>query len=111
MARILITGNNESEDRANITAVLVAEGHEWRLGEILTAASILRSWRPAAVIVDVPGPDFDGAAITASLRAGETPGTRVPLIVITSEASSEATATTLHAGADVVMIKPINPFE
>lgn len=112
MSRILITGNNEAIDREDVTSVLIAEKHEWRVIDVPTAPNLLRSWRPDAVIVDVPGAEiFDGAGIVAALRAGEAPGSRAIVIVLSFDETPEARVAALQAGADVYLKKPINPFE
>lgn len=108
MARILLTGGTD-EDCADIIAMLVVERHEWRIVDVLSAPSLVRTWRPDAIIVDVPGPDFDGAAIVTALREGEDAGRRAPILVVLPDVSFDQGLAILRSGGDLFLARPLDP--
>lgn len=110
MPRILVIGNKHN-DRLDISAALEGVGCEWRLVGERDAATALAAWSPDVVLVDTPESGFDGAALTAELRAAESAGTRTPIIVLSAEGSVEAQIAALRAGADDYMAKPFNRHE
>ena len=109
MARILIIGNDE--DRSQITPLLTAARHEWRGSDVMSAPSMLRTWRPDAVVIDVPATNFDGGALVGQLREAEGNASRTPIMVLIPEISFDDGIAILRAGADQFLGKPVDPRE
>ena len=65
---------------------------------------------PDLVLMDAAMPRLDGYAATAQIRAAEK-GSRVPIILLTSEATVQQRVKGLRAGADDDIVKPFNPAE
>ncbi len=64
--------------------------------------------RPDVVITDLNMPVLDGIEFTRAVR--ERPdGCRVPIIILTTESSSEMKAEGRRAGATAWMVKPFDP--
>ncbi len=104
------------DDDLNIQRVLVftlkQEGFEVLVasdGE--TGVEMARTSEPDLILMDVAMPKLDGYAATQQIRAGEKAGTRVPIIMLTSEADVGERVKGLRAGADDDIVKPFHPLE
>ncbi|MEZ5652314.1 MAG: response regulator [Burkholderiaceae bacterium] len=70
----------------------------------------LRQRRPDLLVVDLEMPEMDGLALTRAVR--ELPGAqRLPIIMITSRASSRVRALAMEAGANHFLAKPFSEDE
>jgi pilus assembly protein CpaE len=104
------------DDDLNIQRVLVftlkQEGFEVIVasdGE--TGVEMARTAGPDLILMDVAMPKLDGYAATQQIRAAEKSGTRVPIIMLTSEADVGERVKGLRAGADDDIVKPFHPLE
>ncbi len=104
------------DDDLNIQRVLVftlkQEGFEVIVasdGE--TGVEMARTSEPDLILMDVAMPKLDGYAATQQIRAAERSGTRVPIIMLTSEADVGERVKGLRAGADDDIVKPFHPLE
>jgi pilus assembly protein CpaE len=104
------------DDDLNIQRVLVftlkQEGYEVHVASdgqagVEMAASI----QPDLILMDVAMPTLDGYAATQKIRAAETEGRHVPIIMLTAEADVEQRVKGLRAGADDDIVKPFHPLE
>jgi pilus assembly protein CpaE len=66
---------------------------------------------PDLILMDVTMPKLDGYAATQQIRAAETDGRRVPIIMLTAEADVGERVKGLRAGADDDIVKPFHPLE
>jgi pilus assembly protein CpaE len=103
------------DDDLNIQRVLVftlkQEGYEVVVAsDGATGVEMARSAEPDLILMDVSMPKLDGYAATQQIRAAEQ-GTRVPIIMLTSEADVGERVKGLRAGADDDIVKPFHPLE
>jgi two-component system, sensor histidine kinase and response regulator len=70
------------------------------------ALDALRLQRFDAVLMDCEMPVMDGFTATAELRRRETPGTRIPVIALTADATAAGREACLAAGMDDYLAKP-----
>ena len=104
------------DDDLNIQRVLVftlkQEGYEVHVASDGQAGvELAASEEPDLILMDVAMPRLDGYAATQQIRAAETGGRRVPIIMLTAEADVEQRVKGLRAGADDDIVKPFHPLE
>jgi pilus assembly protein CpaE len=104
------------DDDLNIQRVLVftlkQEGYEVHVASdgqagVEMAASI----GPDVILMDVAMPRLDGYGATQQIRAAESAGSHVPIIMLTADADVEQRVKGLRAGADDDIVKPFHPLE
>jgi len=103
------------DDDLNIQRVLVfalkQEGYEVIVAsDGASGVEMAAKQLPDLVLMDVAMPRLDGYAATAQIRAAEK-DRRVPIILLTSEATVQQRVKGLRAGADDDIVKPFNPAE
>ncbi len=99
----------------NIQRVLVfalkQEGYEVMVAsDGASGVAMVGNEHPDLVLMDAAMPRLDGYAATAQIRTAEK-GSRVPIILLTSEATVQQRVKGLRAGADDDIVKPFNPAE
>ncbi|HET6381058.1 MAG TPA: response regulator [candidate division Zixibacteria bacterium] len=104
------------DDDLNIQRVLVftlkQEGFEVIVASDGQAGvQMARDAQPDLILMDVAMPRLDGYAATQQIRATETEGRRVPIIMLTTEADVAERVKGLRAGADDDIVKPFHPLE
>jgi pilus assembly protein CpaE len=104
------------DDDLNIQRVLVftlkQEGFEVHVASDGQAGvELAASVEPDVILMDVAMPKLDGYAATQRVRAAETGGRKVPIIMLTTEADVEQRVKGLRAGADDDIVKPFHPLE
>ncbi len=101
--RVLVVEDNPTQ--AELARVLVTGlGHEVRVvGTAHEALETARAWRPAAMLLDVELPDFDGFELLRRLRAESI---ACAVVVLTANASMEAAKEAIRAGAVDYLVKP-----
>jgi pilus assembly protein CpaE len=104
------------DDDLNIQRVLVftlkQEGYEVHVASDGQAGvDMAAALQPDIILMDVAMPNLDGYAATQRIRAAETGGSRVPIIMLTAEADVEQRVRGLRAGADDDIVKPFHPLE
>lgn len=100
--------------RALIESVLRRAGHEVASAEDgARALELFRSERYDIVLMDLQMPDLDGAEVARAMRRHEKDAglPRVPLLVLTADASPDAVAACLAAGFDAHVRKPFERAE
>ena len=103
------------DDDLNIQRVLVfalkQEGYDVIVAsDGATGVQMAAKQKPDLVLMDVAMPRLDGYAATTQIRAAEK-DRRVPIILLTSEATVQQRVKGLRAGADDDIVKPFNPAE
>jgi len=103
------------DDDLNIQRVLVfalkQEGYDVIVAsDGATGVEMAAKEKPGLVLMDVAMPRLDGYAATTQIRAAEK-DRRVPIILLTSEATVQQRVKGLRAGADDDIVKPFNPAE
>ena len=72
------------------------------------ALAVIQERRPDLIVADLRMPRLDGLALCSTLR--NTVRTRsIPVLILTSNPTSEQTVACLRAGASEVLAKPIDP--
>jgi DNA-binding response OmpR family regulator len=78
------------------------------VGDGLIALEVIRSRRPAAILLDVGLPGLDGVEVCRRLRAG---GDWTPLLFVTARDDEVDRVVGLELGADDYVTKPFSPRE
>ncbi len=101
--KVLVVEDNPTQ--AELARVLVTGlGHEVRVvGTAHEALEQARVWRPAALLLDVELPDYDGFELLRRLRAESIDAA---VIVLTANASMEAAKEAIRTGAADYLVKP-----
>jgi len=104
------------DDDLNIQRVLVftlkQEGYEVHVASDGSAGvEMAAAIAPDLILMDVAMPTLDGYAATQQIRAAESTGRHVPIIMLTAEADVEQRVRGLRAGADDDIVKPFHPLE
>ena len=100
------------EDNASLLDILVQfvkrAGYQPLVADTGAAAlAWISTTPPDLILIDLGLPDMSGESVMESLKAD--PRTRgIPIIVQTAFASDERTDRALEAGADEILVKPIN---
>src|ERR1035438_6430599 len=100
---------DDSADNRELTQILLAfDGFEVRMAEDATQAlSLLKSYRPSLILMDVQLPGMDGLELTRRLRQ-DTSLQGVPIVALSAYAMAAEKANALAAGCDGYITKPIN---
>jgi pilus assembly protein CpaE len=108
---VLVVDDDPNIQRV-LTFTLKQEGFEVLVAaDGPSALSTLADSKADLVLLDVTLPDTDGYELVAKIRASETGGRRVPVILLTTEANVSDRVRGLRAGADDDIIKPFHPAE
>jgi pilus assembly protein CpaE len=104
------------DDDLNIQRVLVftlkQEGFEVLVAsDGVAGVEMAKEQKPDLILMDAAMPKLDGYAATQQIRAAEEAGTRVPIIILTTEAEVAERVKGLRAGADDDIVKPFHPLE
>jgi PAS domain S-box-containing protein len=109
--RVLVAEDNPV-NQVVITAMLARRGYDADVvSDGAAAVAGLRPGDHAAVFMDCQMPVLDGYEATERIRAGEAPGTRVPVIALTAHAMAGDRERCLAAGMDDYMAKPLRAEE
>jgi putative two-component system response regulator len=73
--------------------------------------ALARSFRPGVILLDLHMPGKDGFEVLRELSRGTDPGDRVPVLVLTADATSESRRTALQSGARDFVTKPFDAVE
>ena len=108
MARILAVDDSPSM-RQMVSTTLTGAGYEVeQAGDGVEALQLAGRQRFDLVITDVNMPNMDGIALVRELR--NKPNYKfVPLLILTTEATSERKLQGKNAGATGWLVKPFNP--
>jgi len=87
-------------ERAGCEVVLASDGRE--------ALAALQDRRVDLMLTDLQMPVMDGLEATRRIRAGESGGTRLPIVALTAAAMKEQVDACRAAGMDDVIAKPID---
>jgi two-component system chemotaxis response regulator CheY len=108
--RILIVDDSEGQ-RAQLRRVLEPEGYEVdEAVDGIRACAKVHLERFDAVICDVNMPYMDGIKFVALIKL-QAVNESLPVLMLTSEGSSEMRRRGKEAGADLWMVKPFEPGE
>jgi putative two-component system response regulator len=75
------------------------------------ALDLYREHRPDLILLDLKMPHLDGHEVLALFREEIPPETYLPILVLTSDGSSEAKRIALSGGARDFLTKPLSPIE
>ena len=106
--RVLVV-DDQVDMRDLLATILCLEGAEVRTADSLDETiSVMTSWSPEIIVSDIAMPGSGGYDLIRRVRDG---GCNVPAIAITARAGVEDSASSLAAGFQMHMPKPIEPHE
>jgi CheY-like chemotaxis protein len=95
-----------------LTAALEAAGASVvTFSSAAAALEGIRKRRPDVVIADIGMPGMDGLQFIRQLRHMEGPASRTPAAALTAYARSQDRVTSLAAGFQMHLVKPVDPLE
>lgn len=108
MKKILIVEDNEQNrylmeymlEQNGYSVVLACTGSQ--------AVAMVAQEKPDLILMDIQLPDIDGLEVTRRIRATET-NDNIPIVAVTSFATSGDREKALAAGCNGYIEKPINP--
>ena len=109
--KVLVVDDDASVQRL-LEFTLQQEGYEVIVAS--DGADGLRRWQadqPSLILLDVTVQQVDGYEVATRIRAEETGGRHVPIIMLTSDKDVQGKVRALRAGADDYLIKPFHPAE
>src|SRR6187431_1543811 len=110
-AKILVVDDDPNVQRL-LQYTLKQEGYE--VVSAVDGAEGFRLWAselPDLILLDVMLPKLDGYQVAQKIRAEESEGSHIPIIMLTAEREVEQKVRGLRAGADDYLIKPFHPAE
>ncbi|MGD0122690.1 MAG: response regulator [Candidatus Limnocylindrales bacterium] len=109
--RILVVDADPTVQRALGHALSQAGYEVLPSGDGEEALKIVRSDKPALLLVAANLPGIDGFGVVSRLRIEDGPSTHTPVIVLLAENEADARGKALRSGADDYLIKPFHPAE
>ena len=110
-ATILVVDADPTVQRALGSALTQAGYQVVASADGTEALRIVRTDRPAVVLVAANLPGVDGFAVVSQLRMQDGPSTHTPVILLLAESEAEHRGKALRSGADDYLIKPFRPAE
>ena len=108
-AKILIVDDEDTCIRCLEWALRKADFLNFRsLTDATLAREAFLKFQPDLVLLDLNMPILDGFGLLAQLRAGETAGDFVPVLILTGESTSDMRSRALAAGASDFLDKPVD---
>jgi CheY-like chemotaxis protein len=106
----IVAVDDEADARDVLRVLLEQHGAEVRTaGSVAEALSLVKSWRPDALVSDIGMPEADGYELMLRVRAlGDKDGGFVRSIALTAYASEEDARLARHAGYDRHLPKPVD---
>ncbi len=109
--KVLVVDDDASVQRL-LQFTLQQEGYEVAVAS--DGADAFRRWQqeaPTLVLLDVTIGQMDGYEVATRIRAEETGGRHVPIIMLTADRDVQGKVRALRSGADDYLIKPFHPAE
>jgi CheY-like chemotaxis protein len=105
---VLVTEDNDAI-RMLITAMLSRNGHSvTEANDGRAAVAAVRLAKPDIILMDMQMPVMDGPSAMRIIRMEESASARIPIIALTADALKENRAAYLAAGAESLLVKPID---
>ncbi|MBB3612243.1 PAS domain-containing hybrid sensor histidine kinase/response regulator [Rhizobium sp. BK602] len=110
----ILLGEDDPVNAMLVRAMLTKAGHKVRLVEDFTgllARTEMTEGRPDIIVTDLTMPGGEGVAVLAQIRAQERRAglSPLPMIVLTADSRDAIRRQALLAGADAVIVKPVEP--
>ena len=109
--RILVVDADPTVQRALGHALSQAGYEVLACGDGAEALRIVKTDKPALVLMAANLPGIDGFTIMSRLRMEDGPSTHTPAILLLPENDGEARNKALRSGADDYLVKPFHPAE
>ena len=108
-AKILIVDDEDTCIRCLELALRKSDFFNYRsLTDSTLAREAFLNFQPDLVLLDLNMPKLDGFGLLAQLRAAESAGDFVPVIILTGECTSDARSRAMAAGASDFLDKPVD---
>lgn len=106
MRPLLLVVDDDALARQLIARALHTQTYDLRFaGDGIDALNQLRRMRPDVILMDVRMPGLDGVSLTHRLKA-DPELARIPVILMTGDASRETMASSIDVGAAAFLLKP-----
>ena len=108
--RLLVVDDHEMNQRL-MTALLTTHDYEVRsAADAEEARSLVRSFRPLLILMDVQLPGLDGLSLTRELK-GDPATAHILVVAVTADSVRRDEGRALAAGCDAYVLKPIDIVE
>lgn len=110
--RVLVV-DDDTDALTLVSIMLTKAGADVRTGASTSEAlTLVRSWRPHLLVSDFEMPGEDGYALIRKVRAlGPSDGGQTPAIALTAYGRPEDRISSLSAGYNLHIVKPVDPAE
>jgi DNA-binding response OmpR family regulator len=105
---LILVVDDDSSVRAALQTVLGADYDVETAPDAATALQKIHRDPPDLILLDIGLPDRDGCAFTRDLRSRSTT-MDIPIVLFTGRDDESIQSSGLHAGADDLLTKPIDP--
>ncbi len=110
--RVALVVDDDARSRELLQQLLVLGGYEVRaVGGGHAALALLADEVPDVAVIDLRMPGMDGLQLCRKIRDLARPGRDLPVVVLTGMDDEAARQAAIDAGADDVLVKPVDRIQ